>query len=563
MWTGAVQAVTLTEIDEKPLELRIENTFYVEWHNDHEFGTDAAVQSDDYVKLMDELVLDLKYDRFLIGARLEAYYYPDHLYYRREIATPDGTSVLYEERKSKHLFNPQRLYFVFDSGRFRVDVGDYYATFGRGLALSMRKEGTGELDNSLRGVKFELRQKNTSFTMLAGFTNTLNTDPYSESYQSDPNDFIAGVRAEQRILDTMILGAHAVDAHFGMLEKSDKQRFIPEKQTSIVGGSIEFPSILGYLSLYFEGNYMGRTGRRLTEDLEDFETVSDSGHGLYASLNLYIENFTFTAEYKRYRDFVFRRGRTVLGYALQPGEEEPEDLLFFEDIWYNNVPTLERTDLETTREYGNDSGFRLRAEYNVFETGTRPYVAFYFDYNKSANQGSSTLGGFEQAQAGWGDRIWHVYGGLTQMIGAAEVYIDGGWRDEQGEERYQLAHAKAGAAIPLVGAHSINLEGSFMQKDYQFIPKLERDVDATFGYTFQGYFSVSLFYTMQQLDVLPSAGEDEFLHFVAAEIASRFSDRIVVSVFGGQVRESYRCYGGFCRLVPAFEGVKAKLTLRF
>ena len=173
-------------------------------------------------------------------------------------------------------FNIEKFYGVYESKLLRVDAGDYYVTFGRGLALAMRKDGEDVLDNTLRGMKFELSAGNSIVKMLAGLSNTINIDPNHEGQQENPGDMIAGLRFEQRIADLFSLGAHGVYANFGALESDWTKRFIPEKQTEIFGGSIEFPDIGGVVSLYGEGNYLRRTGRQLTELGDDFEIVEDA-----------------------------------------------------------------------------------------------------------------------------------------------------------------------------------------------------------------------------------------------------------------------------------------------
>ena len=187
--------------------------------------------------------------------------------------------------------------------------------------------------------------------------------------------------------------------------------------------------------------------------------------------------------------------------------------------------------------------------------------------NEHAATGSTSLGGFGTSENLQGDRIWHAYAGLTQYIKNAELVFDAGYRDEidsdTGQELLETLHAKISASVPVAARHVLNGEVFYIRKDNQLFRQLEQDVDLTVGYTFRRAFALSFLYTLQQFDYLPDQGEDSTDHYLAGEIRSMFSDTIELSVFGGQVRGSYRCYGGFCRKIPPFEGVKGRITLRF
>ena len=558
------RAIEVAKIEERSLQLDVDNILRLEWHNDHEFGGGPDISTDDYFKIADSLILRLRYGGFSLGAEGTVHYYPDSLVLRRYLRSIDD---FLETPASSDDFRLDHIYLEYRDKIFDVSLGDFYATFGRGLALSMRKQGQGEVDNSLQGGRLELRIADTRIHLLAGFSNTLNVDPNHETAQSDPHDLVGGLRLEQRLADTFLLSAHYVGSKFGALEGSGRQRFLPEDQTHIWGGTLEFPDIAGYLSLYFEGNYMRRSGREVNEDLSDFRTVEDQGYGIYSSVSLYIENFTLVGEYKLYQDFIFKRSRAKLAYILPEGEEPPDDLEFFEDIYYNDVPTLERSDIETNRDYGNDHGFRLRGDYRVESTDTEPYAALYFTVNKHSGSNTGSIGGFGSAGDILGDMIWHAYGGVTQHFGPIELYGDIGFRDEKsrdsGEELQEMIHAKLGVSAPLVPRHVLGVETFFLQKDYQLLKQLERNLDLTLSYSFARYFTLSFLYTLQQKDFLPADGEDQLDHFVAGEFRTNYLNWLEVSVFAGPVRESYRCYGGFCRRVPPFEGVKTRIRISF
>jgi hypothetical protein len=560
----SVFALTLTSFNEKPLVLDVDDIVGYEYHHQHRLDTGSGVRfkPDDYHKFYDILDARLRLGDFTLGLRMEGLWYPNPLDLNRELANGDIIS----RRVSENDILLDQLYLRYSSKMFTVDLGDYYVTFGRGLAVSMRRDGE-DIDQSLRGAKVLLRVSDTRIEGFTGLSNTINIDPFHEIPQSDPWDLIGGLRLEQRILNAFVLGGHIVGSRFGALEPDERLRFITEDSTAIAGGSLDVPDIAGFASFYFEGNYMHRTGRELDNSLTDFNSVTDDGAGIYGSLSVFVRDLTLTAEYKYFDDFIFRRGHTKLGYILPSDIAPPEGLDFYEDIYYNNVPTLERTDIETNRTYGNDHGFRLRADYNVQSTQTLPYLALYMTFNKPLGSSATNLGGFGDSSANKGDRIWHLYGGVTQLIGPWEFVLDGGYRDEynrdQARKLLQMGHAKLSLSVRVAPRHTLTGEAFFIHKDYHLFEQVENDLDLTIGYSFSSYFSISLLYTLQNKNYAPDQGEDELNHFVAAELRSSPTSWLELSVFGGQVRESYRCFGGFCRLVPPFEGLKTRIRIKF
>lgn len=558
------EALTLSDTSGEPLVLDLDSITGYEWHRQHRLDTGSGVRlkPDDYHKISERLEARLRLGEFALGMRLEGLWYPDSLDLVRELGNGD---VIRREVSEDRLWLEQ-FYLRYTSRSLTVDMGDYYVTFGRGLAVSMRRDGE-DIDQSLRGGKLALRIRESRVEGFAGFSNTLNVDPFHETYQADPLDLLSGLRLEQRILESFTLGGHVVSAKFGALEPATRQRFIAEDESLIVGGSFEMPDIADHAALYVEGNYMHRAGREMDGNLTDFHAVTDNGAGVYASLSVFVENLTVNGEYKYYNDFIFRRGHTPLSYLLDPGETPPADLNFYEDIYYHNVPTLERTDIETNRTYGNDHGFRLRTDYTFTRTQTMPYAVLYFTNNKSLGSSATNLGGFGNAGDSKGDRIWHAYGGVTQVLGPWELFVDGGFRDELNRDKsqriLQLAHAKVGASVRVAPRHTLHGELFYLYRDYRLMDQKENDLDATLGYSFSPYLSLSFLYTLQQKDYAPGQGEDELNHFLAAELRSSPTGWLELSIFGGQTRESYRCFGGFCRQVPPFEGLKARVRMRF
>ena len=223
----------------------------------------------------------------------------------------------------------------------------------------------------------------------------------------------------------------------------------------------------------------------------------------------------------------------------------------YDDILYNDQPTLERQDLDLAGTYYDDQGGRLKLEYALAATNTRPYLAAYYDRRHDPDHDTRD------------NQTWHLYGGMTQYFGRTELILDGGFRDERDRTRdvglKRLAHAKLSLAGPVAPGHTLGLEAQYLRKD-EVAARHAADIgDFVLSYTLSRVFSASFFYTLEFRDYLPSEGGDSWHHLFAAEIRSRFSSTVEFSLFGGQIREGVRCYGGACKKIPAFEGVKGRL----
>ena len=528
-----------------------ENVLNVEWHRDHDLGLDPKrFPKDDFVKMDDKIKANLRWREVLVGAQLNFLYYPDPLV-RRDRGNEQTGYKLPEVEITDSDMRLEKVYFVYDTKKMRIDVGDYYVTFGRGLALSMRKEAIADIDNTLRGGKLEIHYGDVDFTALAGITNINNVHYVHNEKIDDPEDLIGAVRVEQRLFDFVTIGGHAVNAIYGAFEHEDRLRHIKDIQTTIWGGTFEIPDFMGYASLYFEGDYIRRSSRE--NDIlnpSSYKSIAEEpGSALYGSLSLFVENLVFNAEYKRYRNYIFKRSANPIDYF---GSLSPLNLNFRDDVLYNNIPTLERTDLDLDRHFENDHGFKLRADYYIEASNTQPYAAFYYTHNEVGIAGEKE------------DRIWHVYSGFTQHLGSLEIHADGGYRDEtnldENRQLLKLMHGKLGTSFPVAPRHVFSLESIFQRKDHIKDLYLEDNMDATFSYTFKGWFVATFYYTMQRFDTKHG---NPMKHYYAGELTSRFSETIEVSVFGGQVREGIRCSGAGCKKIPAFEGVKGKVTVRF
>lgn len=539
------------------VRVKLDDTLRLEGNYAHAFE-DLTSKKDSFIKLRNALAPELCVGRFRFGTRLELTYYPNSLVERPGDST--GNNGIFgkydaDDNKlgtivSRNDLRFEKVYGVYESPSLRVELGDSYTTFGRGLVLSMRKRGEDEIDNTLRGGKIDYRFKNYGLTLVGGLTNVLNFDSTRERMRADPNDFIGGLRLEGRFLDLFTLGLQGVEAVYGATMSSETRSFLREKRSTLAGLTLDFPLIAKVLALYAEADYLYREERVVSRDTKGYEGRGKHGYGLYASVNAYIRDLTLTGEYKLYHDFIFRPGRGSNTYS---GQTKTMKFEVYDDILYNDQPTLERQDLDLSGTYYNDQGARLKLEYNVRATNTRPYAALYYDRREDPDYGTTD------------NRTWHAYGGVTQYFGPIEFIADLGYRDERdqnaGRVLKRYSHAKLSIVGPLVPGHTLGFEGQYLRKDEASKRHASDIEDFVLTYTMARAFSLSFFYTLEHQDYLPSDNGDSWHHLFAGEIRSRFSQSVEFSIFGGQIREGVRCYGGACKKIPAFEGVKGKLIV--
>ena len=565
----AVEAgMPVPDADGRPLVVNVESASLADWYLNYKEDDQARnIRPDDYVKLHERLKMDLTWAPWFAGVRLDGYYYPDPLVVKARSGSNGWSSSPY----SQNAFRPEKVYIGFDDDPLKVTLGDFYQTLGRGLALSMVRRSEDFYDNTLRGTRVEFHKERTRALAFAGLTNTLNVDLVTEKAGPDPNDLIGGLRVEQGFGKVAVVGLHATATQFAALLTPEQRRFVVEDKTLIWGGNIEFPEIAETVTLYFEGAYMQRGGRKSDpRDTSAVLPVSMNGFGLYGSANAHVADLTLLAEGKYYDSFQFRRYKDPLQLtdpATGRSRPPPPGANFADDVWYNDPPNLEKEDVELKRNDGAASGFRVRADYDVKAWGARPYANFYYSRNRAQKLNPSTAGGFGETVER-GDRIWHAYGGLTQTAGPVEIIAEGGYRDEYRDETSEplenVTHAKAAVKAAVAPKHSITGEGAYRLKREKALPvRTTNEFDGTLSYSFSGWFSASFLYTFQAYDFPPAQGQSTSESYFAGEVKSDFADWVEIALFGGEVKAGYRCFGGICRRIPKFEGLKARLVFRY
>ena len=138
----------------------------------------------------------------------------------------------------------EKAYLRYATPNFELHVGDFYASFGRGIVLSMMKQPEIDQDNSLRGGRFDLMTRKVGVTVLAGLTNPQEISMELRNQGIDRLDarLLAGGSLKLRPRRGLEFTAHGLG--YDLLD-------IPSLSA---GGTAEVININDVLDLFFEGN---------------------------------------------------------------------------------------------------------------------------------------------------------------------------------------------------------------------------------------------------------------------------------------------------------------------
>ena len=262
-----------------PVTMDVTETILADWHAKLD-DANLKEKAPNVVDFRNRLTVRLRRENLTFGARLDAAMFTN----------PPSTQYQNDVR-------PEELYLKARLGSWRLTAGDDYASFGRGMALSLRKVDDLGFDVSLRGAHAVWASKRLSARVHAGFTNVVNVDGVDEKLVPDPLDLVFATRLEARPTPKIILGAQVVDIerrHSDLLDSVSGlvpggvdqspiggERFL---RTTIMGGNVELKRLWNRLSLYAEANVLANASERNTKD--GFEPVESDGLAAYGSATL-------------------------------------------------------------------------------------------------------------------------------------------------------------------------------------------------------------------------------------------------------------------------------------
>ncbi|MBN2497971.1 MAG: hypothetical protein JXR96_25480 [Deltaproteobacteria bacterium] len=522
---GSAFDFTFPWLDE-PASFSISATSVFDYH-DRNF--DGSTDNDEYYDLRNRLNLELAVMRFALAVRLDSATFFSE-------PSPEQGNAPYLDR-----YAPEKVHGSWSDRHWKVDLGDYYASLGRGLALRIRKTDQLGEDTTLLGARLGFRCGPWEAQVLTGLSNPSNTDLYEKTL-ADPYDLVSAVRLAWRPFERAAISVHGSLFYFDPLDRND-QAYLLDEHISIAGAAFELPG--DALGLYAEVDWLGRRRQAFVGQTQgDF----DQGWAAYASADLTLADWTLTAEIKSSRDFY-----AATFTSSDDGQHSVQR------IDYVRPPTLELESMEVKNNH-SVHGARLQADWRPGAAGTLLFA--------------SGAGFLAEDQAGhsW---ISNLSLGVEQrFLSTGRARLALGWREESPDydgTSTRLYYTEAELKLPLAARHSLDLHGTswvvrermpdsdFLKGEwtlgYAYSPYLAASLIFGFDTSPSGCTELSPFYT----EVQPPRRQ----LFLAGSVSVNLFSKYLLRVLAGQVRGGLTCVDGVCKNLPAFAGVRTELTLRF
>lgn len=438
-----------------------------------------------------------------------------------------------------------------------LTAGDTYASFGRGIALNLKKNTDIDIDTSIRGLKGTLSVGDTDLTLVSGITNDqqVSQDQPNLSINRDAANMVTGARVDRYGLGPANVGAHGVLYRFGRAseEGDDPWGQYDQPLDAVVGGaSVELLGV-GGIDWFLEGDLFryltpGMVGQ---EGAEDF--TGETGHMAYLSASAY-------------------PGRTVvLVEAKHSADTERINSFVYAEGWeVATVPTLEYerviTEDSSAAVNSNDIyGGRVRVDYSAAQGLVVPYLSVMglrdadqgvLHFNRSPETIVHPVAGFQWAGTG--------------VTAQANTGLRYDLRDDRGSDGRvdsdRLVHFDGDISIPLGGHHHLELAASV--KQFAWGENIQNQDDFLEMENALGWLAGEKWLFMVYQDysdnpLVTSAGNISDKLYGAAEATWSPGSHVALKAFYGAYKAGIRCSGGQCRTLPGFEGARLSMTGSF
>ncbi len=569
-------ALELTRPSDRPLRLDITASSVASWHADNRNNT---VYDDNYGDLLNRLNLQFSYWRLVGALRLDTATFahvPDPTRLARENAEPPGDieqindlqRQYWERLRSRYRdsYYVGKAWLTYSSPSLELTVGDSYVSFGRGLALSLRKQDELAVDTTLFGGKVVARAPWINFTAVAGFANPVKVDQASGqtlfALAPSPADLEAGrvevpVYGEDRILGArteLTYRGGALGVHGVRLLRADtlgaRQGTRAADTVDIAGGSLAAPFPQGIGSAYLEGAWQRWSGK-----LPDGAGFEDQGYALYGSLNAGYGPITGLVELQHYRDF---------DSLLASVDMRNADA--FMSLRYSTPPTTEPATNDTRFNYFDRcvSGGRARLDGRIIDRKLLSHAAFgrwatWGERSSECDAPDSKRNDVSDASAG------------AELIfdeARSHAFVSAGLRRdtkaEDGLLYYRELRAELSLVKAIVGPWSVELDA----KHRRAFSSEKNLVGA--GFSPQPWNEEELYLSLKHSPLIVAAVGYEHTglagqqpHYFNAMLMWKYLPGSSLKLFVGQQRGALKCVSGVCREFPPFEGAKLEWTQRY
>ncbi|HWM87519.1 MAG TPA: DUF6029 family protein [Kofleriaceae bacterium] len=416
-----------------------------------------------------------------------------------------------------------------------VIAGDAYVSFGRGLALSLRKLDELGIDTTLRGAKLLVHHGPAAGTVAFGYANINNVDEATSTSVDDPYDLIGGAQGQVLVADRVNLGAYGAAVLF-----HDPLGLVPTDRYTDrsfqYGVTVDAPRATQRFGFYLEA-----MGQEVTSEPT---AQHPRGFALYGSATGYLGKATLLFEGKAYGDLT----------PLSPNLGAPA----FDAVSYSSPPTVERVQQTIENPATEIAGGRVRLDWS-FSPALLAYVNYgaFRDWHGYSDPDSGDI------EAG---TIHDPYAGLEARWDQARSWAiaSAGWRvvllDTEGGAVRRDGHVEVDVSQALDARWSITARALHEERLVHESALLEEDFrqgTLSAGFRLRPSLTVAGGY---DYTTEPTQPRRDYLN---ASIGWDFTPSSGLRLLVGSARGGLKCISGVCRVLPPFEGVKLSATLRF
>jgi hypothetical protein len=458
---------------------------------------------------------------------------------------PANTPAALRSRFCQRYFWLEKIGVEYADRNVEVTLGDFYAVFGRGLVLSLRKVDELGVDTTILGGKVVYHRENVGATLVAGVTNVQNNDEATGRATSDPFDLVAGARLEYRLLDRVTIGVHEAGGVWSRNFVSGEQR--RRDGIFMYGLSVDAPRLLRWLSLYAEA------AGQMTQQTDERK----QGWAVYGAATAAAGPVTFLLEVKHYD--AFERWRSSI----------PSTLAEFGPVAYNQPPTGERVVTELTSPSYDVTGPRLRIDWRVNDRLLLFASSAYFQDRGSVGGGHRTyhdpFGGFELR---WQGGASHFFGSGGYRLELCASSPCKGLEPGPSDVYQSIGHVEWDLTQALPARLSLESQGQALirQGDDQTILS-DQGVLSSPRWT-EGNAYVALKWTYRlafiggyEWTTRPSSTRVTD-HFFNGTLQWNITTSSSLRLFVGGMRGGLRCISGVCRDFPSFTGARLEVVVR-
>ncbi len=447
----------------------------------------------------------------------------------------------------------EKLYASARWTHLELTLGDGYASFGRGMALNLKKNTDIDLDTSIRGARLAARLGDADLTVLSGITNAqqVSQDNRNLGIGRDVSNMVTGLRYEQHGLGPLAVGAHGVVYRFGRTADADQDRWVryAEDLDALVGGlTAEGLGLLG-LDVYGEVDLYRYLSPEFFGESASADFQGRTGHIAYLSASAYPGIAVLTVEAKHSRDT-----ERLNSFVTSAGYEVA------------TVPSLEYERVITedaAAALNSDAVMGARARLDVSLAGGNliPYLSTMV----LRDEGQGGLH-FNQSP----ETVVHPVGGLQATGGKVNGLLNLGFRvdrrDEAAEGADRLAHVDGDLSIPLGGHDHLDL--AVAAKRFWWGENIQDQADFTeMENALAWHRGEKLIFVLYQdygdNPLAQSTGNISDKVYGAVETTWKPRSNLALRAFYGAYKAGIRCSGGQCRSLPGFEGARLSLTGTF